>query len=227
MAAAKKAFREVNAHFLTAVMEGKYLDCYLEKEGADAPVFTDDDMKIIGQKLDWLGLNIYFGKRLRPAPETKEGYHIFEETDLKRQTGIADFYFEVTGCNSEDFTEGNEAYAYLVGWAAGCIANVLIKEQIEVQNDFANTCVDGIIEHKKEIYDLANKYLNKWTMDRLNKVDQAILSLGIYELVYTDTPSVVAINEAIELSKKYSDEAVTKMINGVLDKIYHEKVENE
>ena len=99
----------------------------------------------------------------------------------------------------------------------------LIKEQIEVQNDFANTCVDGIIEYKKEIYDLANKYLNKWTMDRLNKVDQAILSLGIYELVYTDTPSVVAINEAIELSKKYSDEAVTKMINGVLDKIYHEE----
>lgn len=99
----------------------------------------------------------------------------------------------------------------------------LIKEQIEVQNDFANTCVDGIIEHKKEIYELANKYLNKWTMDRLNKVDQAILSLGIYELVYTDTPSVVAINEAIELSKKYSDEAVTKMINGVLDKIYHEE----
>lgn len=99
----------------------------------------------------------------------------------------------------------------------------LIKEQIEVKNDFVNTCVDGIIEHKKEIYTLANKYLNKWTMDRLNKVDQAILSLGIYELVYTEIPSVVAINEAIELSKVYSDEAVTKMINGVLDKIYHEE----
>ena len=91
----------------------------------------------------------------------------------------------------------------------------LIKEQIEVKNDFVNTSVDGIIEHKKEIYELANKYLNKWTMDRLNKVDQAILSLGIYELLYTETPSVVAINEAIELSKKYSDESVTKMINGV------------
>ena len=48
----------------------------------------------------------------------------------------------------------------------------LIKEQIEVKNDFVNTCVDGIIEHKKEIYELSNKYLNKWTMDRLNKVDQ-------------------------------------------------------
>ena len=41
--------------------------------------------------------------------------------------------------------------------------------------------------------------------------------------MYTDTPSVVCINEAIELSKKYSDEAITKMINGVLDKIYHEE----
>lgn len=99
----------------------------------------------------------------------------------------------------------------------------LIKEQIEVQNDFVNSTIDGIIEHKKELNKLANKYLNKWTIDRLNKVDQAILLLGIYELIYTDTPSVVAINEAIELSKVYSDEAVTKMINGVLDKIYHEE----
>lgn len=99
----------------------------------------------------------------------------------------------------------------------------LIKEQLEVKNEFVNTSVDGIIEHKKEIYDLANKYLNKWTIERLNKVDQAILSLGIYELLYTETPSVVAINEAIELSKKYSDESVTKMINGVLDKVYHEE----
>ena len=42
---------------------------------------------------------------------------------------IADYYYEACGCNSEGFTDGNEAYAYLVGWAAGCIANVLIKEK--------------------------------------------------------------------------------------------------
>ena len=99
----------------------------------------------------------------------------------------------------------------------------LIKEQLEIKNDFVNSSVDGIIEHKKEIYELANKYLNKWTIERLNKVDQAILALGIYELMYTETPSIVAINEAIELSKVYSDESVTKMINGVLDMIYHEE----
>jgi len=99
----------------------------------------------------------------------------------------------------------------------------LIKEQIEVENKFVKESIDGVIKHQEDIVKYANKYLKDWTMNRLNKVDQAILSLGIYELLYTDTPSVVAINEAIELSKKYSDESVTKMINGVLDKIYHDE----
>ena len=99
----------------------------------------------------------------------------------------------------------------------------LIKEQLEIENQFVHDCIYGVLEKINDIVTMANKYLNKWTFDRLNKVDQGILSLGIYELLYTDTPSIVAINEAIELSKKYSDEAVTKMINGVMDKIYHEE----
>lgn len=101
----------------------------------------------------------------------------------------------------------------------------LIKEQLEVENSFVHDCIFGVVEKKKEIVKLADKYLKDWDFNRLNKVDQAILSLGIYELMYTDTPSVVSINEAIELSKVYSDEAVTKMINGVLDHIYHEEEE--
>ena len=101
--------------------------------------------------------------------------------------------------------------------------NDLIKEQLEIENEFVETSINGIIKNKKSIEKTANKYLKDWTIDRLSKVDQAILSLGIYELLYSDTPSVVAINEAVELSKKYSDEAVTKMINGVLDKIYHDE----
>ena len=101
--------------------------------------------------------------------------------------------------------------------------NDLIKEQLEVENEFINETIDGIIKNKDKIDSLANKYLKDWTMDRLNKVDQAIISLGIYVLMYTETPSIGALNEAIELSKKYSDDAVTKMINGILDKIFHEE----
>lgn len=105
--------------------------------------------------------------------------------------------------------------------------NFLIKEQIEVENDFVNDTVNGIVKNQENINKLANKYLENWTIDRLNKVDQSILSIGIYELMYTKTPSIVSINEAIELSKKYSDLDVTKMINGVLDSIYHSEIEHE
>lgn len=97
----------------------------------------------------------------------------------------------------------------------------LIKDQLEVENEFVNQTILGILEKQKMINKLANKYLQDWDINRLNKVDKAILSLGIYELTMTDIPSVVAINEAIELSKKYSDVKVTKMINGVLDSIFH------
>ena len=100
----------------------------------------------------------------------------------------------------------------------------LIHEALDIENSFVNDTVKGVVEKKKDIYKLANKYLKDWKIERLNKVDQAILSIGIYELMYTETPSVVSINEAIELSKKYSEDAVVKMINGVLDKVYHEEV---
>ncbi|MBQ2640124.1 MAG: transcription antitermination factor NusB [Bacilli bacterium] len=103
----------------------------------------------------------------------------------------------------------------------------LVKDQLEVENEYVSTCVNGIIDNRTKIDSLANKYLKDWTIDRLNNVDKSILSLGIYELMYTDTPSIVCINEAVELSKKYSEEKVTKMINGVLDNIYHSEVEDE
>jgi beta-glucosidase len=57
--AAKRAFREENAPFLTAVMEGKYTDGYLAREGANAPKVQGDDLKIIGSELDFVGLNVY------------------------------------------------------------------------------------------------------------------------------------------------------------------------
>lgn len=102
--------------------------------------------------------------------------------------------------------------------------NDLIKENLEVENDFVKKIVKGIIKNQESIVSLANKYLENWDINRLSKVDKAIFSIGIYELKYTDTPSVVCINEAIELSKKYSDEKVVKMLNATLDKIYHEEV---
>lgn len=104
--------------------------------------------------------------------------------------------------------------------------DTVIKENIDIENEFVKDVVYGIMTYQKDIDDLANKYLNGWDISRLGNTDQAILRIAIYELMYTKTPSIVCINEAIELAKKYSDDDVRKMINGVLDKIYHEKVDN-
>lgn len=103
-----------------------------------------------------------------------------------------------------------------------------IKEEfLETENEFVDSLLNGIIDNQEYINNMANKYLKDWTIDRLSKVDKAILSLGIYELLFTKTPSIVSINEAIELSKKYSDDKVIKMINATLDSVYHNECEDE
>ncbi len=99
----------------------------------------------------------------------------------------------------------------------------IIKEVSEVDNEFIKDVTYGVITYKNELDKLANKYLNNWTIDRLGNTDQAILRMAIYELMYTDTPDVVCINEALELAKVYSDDEVRKMINACLDKIYKSK----
>lgn len=101
----------------------------------------------------------------------------------------------------------------------------MIKEVMPIENEFVKETVYGVITYQNEIDTLANRYLTGWSIDRLGNTDAAIIRMAIYELNYTDTPPVVVINEAIELAKVYSDTEVRKMINGVLDKIYHEKID--
>lgn len=103
----------------------------------------------------------------------------------------------------------------------------IIKEQLTEKNKFIENIVLGVLKNILEIDELANKYLENWDINRLGFTDQAILRMGIYEILNTKTPDIACIDEAIELSKEYSDDKVCKMINGVLDKIYHNKEKNE
>lgn len=99
-----------------------------------------------------------------------------------------------------------------------------IFSKVEGRNkEFIESIVNEVILKKEELDKKANTYLINWEVNRLNKVDQAIFEIAVYELLYTDTPKKVVIDEAINLSKKYSEDAVVKMLNGVLDKIYHEE----
>ena len=94
----------------------------------------------------------------------------------------------------------------------------ILAENIAIDNEFVKDIVYGVVTSKEEIDTIANKYLKDWPINRLDKAGAAILRMAIYELKYMDTPSIVVINEAIELAKKYTDEDLVKMINAVLDK---------
>lgn len=102
----------------------------------------------------------------------------------------------------------------------------VINQNLEVDDEFVKDMVNGVINNYDEIFSLANKNLKDWTMDRLGLTDQAILSMGIYELLYVDTPYSISINEAVELAKIYSDDKVKNMINAVLDLVYHTSVKD-
>lgn len=107
------------------------------------------------------------------------------------------------------------------------ISYIDIEERKKIDPEFLSNLVNGVIDNLEEIDKNIYKYLENWSIERLGLTDQAIIRISVYELIYTDTPNLVCINEAIELAKKYSDEKVAKMINGVLDKIYHEREDNE
>ena len=103
----------------------------------------------------------------------------------------------------------------------------VIKSVYDIENEFVKEIVYGVTTYKEELKNIANKYLSGWTINRLGNTDQAIILMGIYELLYTKTPPVVVINEEINLAKLYSDDKVKNMINACLDKVYHEEMEKE
>lgn len=100
-----------------------------------------------------------------------------------------------------------------------------VKAEIESsKNEYTNNLINGVIENKDNIDKLINKYLNNWTLDRFSLLDQAILEVASYEIIYTDIDIKIVINEALELAKKYSDDKLKPMINACLDKIAKEKI---
>lgn len=103
----------------------------------------------------------------------------------------------------------------------------VIKENDNSSNSFVEQIVRGTLEKENLLDELINKYMKEWTIDRLGNVDQAIFRMSAYELLFTDTPNIVSINEGIELSKKYSDDKITKMLNAVLDEILNNEVSDE
>lgn len=98
----------------------------------------------------------------------------------------------------------------------------ILKDNLEIENDFVSLVVNGVTQHLDEIDKLCNTYLTNWKINRLDKTGANILRMAFYELKYMDTPSIVVINEAVELAKTYTDKELADMINACLDKYVKE-----
>ncbi|MBR3697177.1 MAG: transcription antitermination factor NusB [Clostridia bacterium] len=98
--------------------------------------------------------------------------------------------------------------------------NVLIEYLTDV--------VKGIKDNSKEINDLITKNLkDNWSLNRISKINLSLIKIAIYEMLYAKLPYKVAINEVVELAKKYADDSAPIFINGILASIVKEKKLNE
>lgn len=98
----------------------------------------------------------------------------------------------------------------------------LFAESYTHQND-VDELTANIVPNLKKLDEKIKNAAPAWPIDKLNKIDLAILRLAVYELNYTKTPPKVVIDEAVELAKEYGGENTPSFVNGVLGTIYKEK----
>jgi len=89
----------------------------------------------------------------------------------------------------------------------------------QVDLDFLRLLVDGVLDRRGFLDQVISEFTRGWTAERLSRIDRAILRLATWELIGTDTPPAVVINEAVELAKNYSNQESPAFINGILDSI--------
>ena len=93
--------------------------------------------------------------------------------------------------------------------------------------EFAKKLLKGVLEHIDKIDEIIKNHLIDWDFERLDKVDKQILRVGIYEILYTDTPYQIVIDEAVKIAKNFSEDKAKSFINGILDRVAKEKMSNE
>ena len=97
----------------------------------------------------------------------------------------------------------------------------------EEEVTFTGDIFRGTLENMEEIDTLIARYLVGWKLDRIASVDRCLLRLAVYEIMYRpDIPPSVSMDEALDLTRKYSEEISVSFVNGVLDKIASETAEN-
>ena len=98
-------------------------------------------------------------------------------------------------------------------------------EDIEIPS-YLNDLVSGVIEQQQVIDSKINSHLKNWSINRLAKTDLLVMRIAVYEMLFVEeVPNKVALNEALEIIKRYSDEKSSKFVNGILSNMIEEKKE--
>jgi transcription antitermination protein NusB len=101
--------------------------------------------------------------------------------------------------------------------------DTLLSEEQPLRDPFVADLVRGTVEHVVEVDEQITKHAEHWRMERMPAVDRNILRLAVYEIKRGGTPAAVAIDEALELARKFSNEESVQFVNGVLDAVHKEK----
>jgi len=97
------------------------------------------------------------------------------------------------------------------------------ESRIQPQRDaFLDQLVTGSVEHLEELDRQIGQHAEHWRIERMPIVDRNILRLAVYEMMHSDTPAPVVIDEALELARRYSNEESVLFVNGVLDAVHRD-----
>jgi N utilization substance protein B len=88
--------------------------------------------------------------------------------------------------------------------------------------EFGRSLVAGVRRNREELDELLERTADNWSLSRMAAADRNVLRLGAYELLFTDMPERVAINEAVELAKRYGSRQSAQFVNGILDRLLKE-----
>ena len=104
----------------------------------------------------------------------------------------------------------------------------IFLENNEITNEkvinYLENIINGLEENREEINNLiSNNLRDNWSLNRISKINLSLIKIAIYEMVYSEIPYKVAINEVVELAKKYADDSAPVFINGILASIVKEK----
>ncbi len=92
--------------------------------------------------------------------------------------------------------------------------------------EFTEALIDGVHEHQTRIDTMISEVAENWRLDRMAAIDRNILRLGAYEMLFRpEVPAKVAINEALELAKRYSTAQSSRFVNGILDRMLQYQIQ--